>query len=269
MVLAFFDGEGMIFTNYVPFGTKVNVQYIVDILGNFWQVFKRKRQKTEKRLVLHWDNAPVHTVNLTTKSLAAKDIKMIPHPPTPRIWPRPNFSSARRCSDSTEFGSFASALKCQSSRCDGFLIPQNSLELESSWECQSCQAVLQSSVTLPLDMKLVAEAQKLEMASSGGIKCYQRFLAAYAPYLHPNHAFLCYLKQKLCESLICLELGEALIAIGSVVEAKQYISRSQDIFRHEDPATFFPSPETRASPRDTILPKCTLFYAASTVLGLE
>jgi hypothetical protein len=42
MVLAFFD-KGLINTNYVPRGTMVNAKYIVEALGKFIQILKRKR----------------------------------------------------------------------------------------------------------------------------------------------------------------------------------------------------------------------------------
>ncbi len=43
MVLAFFDSKGLIYTNYVPRGTTVNAKYIVEALGNFIKIFKKKR----------------------------------------------------------------------------------------------------------------------------------------------------------------------------------------------------------------------------------
>jgi hypothetical protein len=43
MVLAFFDAKGLIYTNYVPRGTTVNARYIVEALGSFLKILKKKR----------------------------------------------------------------------------------------------------------------------------------------------------------------------------------------------------------------------------------
>jgi hypothetical protein len=43
MVLAFFDSKGFIYTNYMPRGTTVNANYIVDASGKFLKIFKQKR----------------------------------------------------------------------------------------------------------------------------------------------------------------------------------------------------------------------------------
>jgi hypothetical protein len=42
MVLALFDNEGLIYTNYVPRGKTVNPNYIVEALNRFLAVFKKK-----------------------------------------------------------------------------------------------------------------------------------------------------------------------------------------------------------------------------------
>ncbi len=43
MVLAFFDSKGLIFMNYVPRGTMVNANYIMEALGKFLKIFKQNR----------------------------------------------------------------------------------------------------------------------------------------------------------------------------------------------------------------------------------
>jgi hypothetical protein len=42
MVLAFFDSKGIIYTNYMPRGTMVNANYIVEALGKFLKIFRKK-----------------------------------------------------------------------------------------------------------------------------------------------------------------------------------------------------------------------------------
>ena len=49
MVFAFFDSRGMIYTRYAPIGKKVNAAYIVEVLGAFYKMFKRKRPELAER----------------------------------------------------------------------------------------------------------------------------------------------------------------------------------------------------------------------------
>jgi hypothetical protein len=82
MVLAFFDAKGLIYTNYVPKGTTVNAKYIVEALGTFLKVLRKKRPiMAAGEWFLHWDNPPVHTTATVTDWLAARRVKMIEHPP--------------------------------------------------------------------------------------------------------------------------------------------------------------------------------------------
>jgi SET domain len=43
-----------------------------------------------------------------------------------------------RCVDSTEFGSFISAIKCIHPECDSILLPTNPLVVTSPWQCKKC-----------------------------------------------------------------------------------------------------------------------------------
>jgi histone-lysine N-methyltransferase SETMAR len=82
MVLAFFDNEGLIYTNYVPKGQTVNANYIVDALSKFLVIFKTKRpNKAAQQWFFHWDNAPVHTAAVVQDWMAARDFRLIDHPP--------------------------------------------------------------------------------------------------------------------------------------------------------------------------------------------
>ena len=82
MILAFFDNQGMIYTNYVTPGSTVNADYIVDVLGRFLKSFKlRQPEKATGCWILHWDNAPVHTAAKTKKFLVEKGIKTLVHAP--------------------------------------------------------------------------------------------------------------------------------------------------------------------------------------------
>jgi histone-lysine N-methyltransferase SETMAR len=82
MVLAFFDNEGLICTNYVPKGQRINAIYIVDALSKFLATFKKKRPNmAAQEWFFHWDNAPVHTAAVVKDWMAARDFRLIDHPP--------------------------------------------------------------------------------------------------------------------------------------------------------------------------------------------
>ncbi len=44
-IVVFFNIKGLIYTNYVPRGTRVNTNYIVDALGKFLKIFKGRGQR--------------------------------------------------------------------------------------------------------------------------------------------------------------------------------------------------------------------------------
>jgi hypothetical protein len=82
MVLAFFDNEGLIYTNYVPKGQTVNANYIVDALSKFLATFKKKRPNlAAQEWFFHWDNTPVHTAAVVKDWMAARDFRLIDQPP--------------------------------------------------------------------------------------------------------------------------------------------------------------------------------------------
>jgi hypothetical protein len=74
MVLTFFYCKGIIYTNYIPRGTMVNASYIVEALGKFMKIFRKKRLLMAKgQWFFHWeDNAPVHTTAVDQDWLASE-----------------------------------------------------------------------------------------------------------------------------------------------------------------------------------------------------
>jgi hypothetical protein len=63
-------------------GTTVNTNYIMEALGKFLKVFRQKRPEMAARdWWFHWDNAPVHTTTMVKDWMAARQFKVIEHPP--------------------------------------------------------------------------------------------------------------------------------------------------------------------------------------------
>jgi hypothetical protein len=82
MVLAFFHTKGLIYTNYLPSGTTVKARYIVEALGSFLKILKKKRPVVAAgEWFLHWGNAPVRTAATVTDWLATRCVNMIEHLP--------------------------------------------------------------------------------------------------------------------------------------------------------------------------------------------
>ncbi len=101
MLMAFFDNEGMVYYNLVPQGTPVNGDYVIDVLGRFLKVFKRKRPEMAKKTwFLHWDNAPVHTARNVRMFLDQNNIQVLEHPPySPDLAPADYFLFPRMKND--------------------------------------------------------------------------------------------------------------------------------------------------------------------------
>ncbi len=82
MVLAFFNNKGLIYINYVPRGKTVNANYIVKALSRVLTVFKKKRLNMAAReWFVYWGNAPIYKAAIVKDWVAAKDFRLIEHPP--------------------------------------------------------------------------------------------------------------------------------------------------------------------------------------------
>ena len=82
MVFAFFDSRGLIYTHIAARSATINAPYVVDVLGKFLKQLRLKRpEMVEQEWFLHWDNAPVHTAAVVQNWLAARAIRVLPHPP--------------------------------------------------------------------------------------------------------------------------------------------------------------------------------------------
>ena len=81
MVRAFFDSKGLVHTNIVPKGTKVNEDNIVKALTTFRKQLKKKRPEMAAReWGFHWDNDPVHTAAVVRTWLAVREVQVLKHP---------------------------------------------------------------------------------------------------------------------------------------------------------------------------------------------
>ena len=82
MVIALFDSQGMVYTNYMPRGKTVNAAFILESLRRFLKTFKAKRPEIAAgEWFLHWDNTPVHAAKSVRDFLTKNNIQLLDHPP--------------------------------------------------------------------------------------------------------------------------------------------------------------------------------------------
>ena len=82
MVAAYFDSQGLIYTDAVPKGQTINSDFFCQSVLRFLRRYRLKRPgKTASDLTLHFDNARPHVSKATKDFLASKSIKTIDHPP--------------------------------------------------------------------------------------------------------------------------------------------------------------------------------------------
>ncbi|TRY62157.1 hypothetical protein TCAL_03700 [Tigriopus californicus] len=94
----------------------------------------------------------------------------------------------RRCSDPSECATNISAVNCFSCE-NGYLLPANPLDYESSWICQKCGHAVSSSKIEELVDSIQSELD--DIGGSDEFHRYEDFIASYQGImLHPNHYLL-------------------------------------------------------------------------------
>ncbi|XP_046562536.1 histone-lysine N-methyltransferase SETMAR-like [Haliotis rubra] len=79
MVIIFWNSQGIIHIDYLPRGTTMNEEYHGIIVR---QSIKKKRQgKLRRGVLLHQDNAPVHTSRVSLAAVDECGFEILPHPP--------------------------------------------------------------------------------------------------------------------------------------------------------------------------------------------
>ncbi|XP_071102349.1 histone-lysine N-methyltransferase SETMAR-like [Haliotis cracherodii] len=82
MMTIFWDSKGVIHIDYLPHGTTVNGEYYAKLLNQVRQSIKVKRRGNIRRgILLHQDNAPVHTSRVAMTAVQDCGYDLLPHPP--------------------------------------------------------------------------------------------------------------------------------------------------------------------------------------------
>ena len=82
MSTIFWDSKGVIHIDYLPHGTTMNGKYYANLLKQVRQSIKEKRRgKIRRGIMLHQDNAPVHTSQVAMDAVRECGYELLPHPP--------------------------------------------------------------------------------------------------------------------------------------------------------------------------------------------
>ena len=82
MAIIFWDAKGIIYIEYIVDGGTVTGARFANSVRKFKEaVLKKRRGKVRAGLVLHMDNAPVHTSHVAQAASRESGIELLPHPP--------------------------------------------------------------------------------------------------------------------------------------------------------------------------------------------
>ncbi|KAJ3647131.1 hypothetical protein Zmor_024666 [Zophobas morio] len=168
--------------------------------------------------------------------------------------------SCPRCTDPTELGTFFSALKCLGTRtepCGGTQLPLEPTSASTMWVCDKCKIELPNDQMVQFVRHLGGEVAKV-LDRKPTADELEEFLAKLLMFLHPNHFYVCQVKQVLIklydgEDLaktkgdICLslvEIARKLYPCGGLLlvellhglfEARfSIMGKSEDLVKNED-----------------------------------
>jgi len=99
--------------------------------------------------------------------------------------------ACERCSDPTEFGTFLSCLNC--SMCRGSVMPEDSLDYDSSWVCGGCC----NSITASDALDTTEEVKKKCDECKETIEDMEILITELLNICHPNHYLLMQMKMNL------------------------------------------------------------------------
>ncbi|KAI4456979.1 set and mynd domain containing arthropod-specific member 4 isoform a [Holotrichia oblita] len=129
---------------------------------------------------------------------------------TDPLWGTPNrrhhlwetkffWCNCSRCSDSTEFGTYFSAVRCQEKDCKGYLLPksfQEDSDLNARWYCDVCPS---STSSVIVHETLDNIGRQLNSMPKGILNVCRVFLRENEKYLSPNHYYFTDVKFALCQ----------------------------------------------------------------------
>ena len=102
-----------------------------------------------------------------------------------------------RCSDPTELGSHLSSLVCGKTRCDGAVVPIDSLDSQSNWHCLECNAIVPVEKVHKILELAIRESAISDTEMETNPVHLEQLLYHLSKNLHPYNHLIINLKQKL------------------------------------------------------------------------
>jgi histone-lysine N-methyltransferase SETMAR len=83
MLIALFDKEGIVHTEFVPQGQTVNQNLYIEVMRRLREEVRRKHPAmwASSDWLIHHDNASAHTALSVQRFLATNNMAVVPHPP--------------------------------------------------------------------------------------------------------------------------------------------------------------------------------------------
>ena len=126
---------------------------------------------------------------ITTSYKSSSLGSIVRRPPFRQLW---NFDcTCPRCSDPTELGTYASALKCKG--CSGHYLPVQCLDYSSEWRCDKCN----KTITADQAMDRTEVAQKICGTGRGSIDDLEKTLYELLEHVHSRHYLAMQIKRML------------------------------------------------------------------------
>ncbi|XP_015595614.1 protein msta isoform X2 [Cephus cinctus] len=102
--------------------------------------------------------------------------------------------SCNRCSDPTEFGTYAGSIKC--SECSGFICSTNPLDCIADWKCNNCGEITLANEMTWNDEVIRSEIRSLELTDPNEL---EGFLERYKNTLHETNSHVIEVKYALTQ----------------------------------------------------------------------
>jgi len=103
--------------------------------------------------------------------------------------------ACKRCADSTEMGTFVSAVACERCRL-GRCLPKDPLHRQSEWECADCGVTVSAEA---VKEKVGRFEQEMDSLAADDAPELERLLRRMRYALHENHYWVLEVKRKLIE----------------------------------------------------------------------
>ncbi|XP_065216191.1 SET domain-containing protein SmydA-8-like [Planococcus citri] len=105
----------------------------------------------------------------------------------------------QRCKDPTELGTNFSSLKCLQDNCNSYLLPEDPLNLETTWKCNKCNSALSTFDVEDILSRIGYEVEKILEEINPNVQSVEMVLEKILSVLHPHHYYCFSIKHSLIQ----------------------------------------------------------------------